>query len=203
MIFNEVITERKLIAFTFDDGPRPEWTPLFLDVFRKHDAKATFFVMGSHIEQYPDIAKRIYEEGHELGNHTYSHPSLPELGKEQQIEELERTDRLISEVTGSRPSTFRPPYLAVNDDLLEVSAQFGYSVIHAVNLDSRDWDTVDADHIVTTSRAHVHNGSILIYHDGFGDRSQTLAAISILVPELIAAGYELVTVSELLASASR
>lgn len=200
-IYNEVDTKEKLVAFTFDDGPNPKWTPLFLDVFRNYGAKATFYVIGSHLEQYPDIARRVCEEGHELGNHSYSHPSFSKLSREGQLEELSRADQLIAGMTGRNPGTFRPPYLDVNDDLLEVSAERGYSVIHAANTESRDWeDATSADHIVETSRAQIRNGSILIYHDGFGDRSATLEAISILIPELIESGYRLVTVSELLAS---
>ncbi|MFD0673537.1 polysaccharide deacetylase family protein [Cohnella sp. GCM10027633] len=203
-IFNEVATGEKLVAITFDDGPHPEWTPLLLDAFRQHGAKATFYVVGSNVERYPDIAERIHAEGHELGNHTYSHPHLSELGREAQREELSRTDRLIAEATGDCPKTFRPPYLDVNDDALATAAEFGYAVIHALNLDSRDWDdAIDAEHILTTSRAHVREGSILIYHDGFGDRSPTIAAVSALIPELIGQGYRLVTVSELLSARSR
>jgi Predicted xylanase/chitin deacetylase len=200
-MFNEVATKEKLVAFTFDDGPNPEWTPLFLDVFRKHGAKATFFFIGSHIDQYPELAKKTFEEGHELGNHTFSHPFMSKLSKEEQIEELSRADRMISSVTGRNPSTCRPPYFDVNDDLLEACAERGYSVIGAANMESRDWeDATSAEHIIATSREQIRNGSIFIYHDGFGDRSSTLKAVSTLIPELIEAGYRLVTISELLAS---
>lgn len=198
MIINAVITEEKILAITFDDGPNPEWTPLFLEVLRKHGAKATFYTLGTNMEKYPDVAKRIVKEGHELGNHSYSHPHLPELGRKGQFEELLRAEKLIVEVTGRRPHTFRPPFLAVSEELLEVSEQFGYSVIHALNTDSRDWETPGVEHILETSRAEVRKGAILLFHDGFGDRSESLEAISILVPELIEQGYRLVTVSELL-----
>ncbi|RKP52925.1 hypothetical protein D7Z26_14320 [Cohnella endophytica] len=197
-IYNEVKTEDKLLAITFDDGPNPEWTPLFLEVFRKHGAKATFYVLGTNMEQYPDLAKRIYEEGHELGNHSYSHPHLPELGREEQFEELLRAEKLIVEAIGTKPNTFRPPFLDVSDDLLSVAEQFGYPIIHALNTDSRDWETPGVEYILESSRAGVRKGAILLFHDGFGDRSQSLEAISILVPELIEQGYSLVTVSELL-----
>ncbi|GMK37053.1 oligosaccharide deacetylase [Paenibacillus sp. CCS19] len=200
-MYNEVATKEKLVAFTFDDGPNPEWTPLFLDVFRKHGAKATFFFIGSHIDKYPELAKKTFEEGHELGNHTFSHPFMSKLSKEEQVEELSRADRMISGVTGRNPSTCRPPYFDVNDDLLEACAERGYSVIGAANMESRDWeDATSAEHIIATSREQIRNGSIFIYHDGFGDRSSTLKAVSILIPELIEAGYRLVTISELLAS---
>lgn len=204
VIYNEVATTDKLIAITFDDGPHPEWTPILLDLFREHGAHGTFFVIGSNLERHPGLAKRIHEEGHELGNHTYSHPNLAEVDREKQREELSSTDRLILDATGSSPKTFRPPYLSVNDDLLATASEFGYPIIHAANLDSRDWDAeVSAEHILTTSRAQVREGSILIYHDGFGDRSPTVAALTTLIPELIAQGYRLVTVSELLRARSR
>ncbi|MBP3963936.1 polysaccharide deacetylase family protein [Paenibacillus lignilyticus] len=199
-IFNEVKTADKLLAITFDDGPNPEWTPQFLRVFQQYGAKATFYVHGTNMEKYPDVAQRMDEEGHEFGNHSYSHPHMASLSKEEQTEELRRAEQIIVAVIGKRPSTFRPPYLEYNDDLLAVCEQFGYPVIHATNLDTRDWDMPGTEHIVNVTRAEVRAGSILLFHDGFGDRSQSLAAIQILVPELIEQGFKLVTISELLAT---
>ncbi|SEO73573.1 polysaccharide deacetylase family protein [Paenibacillus sp. OV219] len=197
-IYNEVKTEEKLLAFTFDDGPNPEWTPQFLDTFKQYGGKATFYVQGTNMEKYPEIARRIVLEGHELGNHSYSHPRLPELDREGQVEELQRAEQLIVAVTGVRPNTFRPPYLAVNDELLSVAGEFDYAVIHGVNLEANDWDMPGVSHIVDSTRAVMRSGSILLFHDGFGDRSQSLAAISILLEEAVAQGYRFVTVSELL-----
>ncbi|AZN38349.1 polysaccharide deacetylase family protein [Paenibacillus albus] len=202
-IYNEVKTEEKLLAFTFDDGPNPEWTPQFLEQFKAYGGKATFYVHGTNMEKYPDIARRIVEEGHELGNHSYSHPHLPELDREGQAAELQRAEQLITAVTGSRPKTFRPPYLAVNDELLDVAGEFGYAVIHGVNLNANDWDMPGISHIVDTTLAVMRSGSILLFHDGFGDRSQSLAAISILLEKAAAQGYRFVTVSELLGLQSK
>ncbi|WP_308639524.1 polysaccharide deacetylase family protein [Paenibacillus silvisoli] len=197
-IINEVPSAGKQIAITFDDGPNPEWTPQFLEVFKKHGAKATFYTLGPNMEKYPDVAKRIVEEGHELGNHSYSHPHMPELSKEAQTAELLQAAQLIAAVTGGSPNTFRPPYLDVNNDLLEAAGELGYYVIHGVNLGTNDWDMPGTEHILAETRPTVRDGSILLFHDGFGDRSQSLAAIAILVPGLIEQGYKLVTVSELL-----
>ncbi|REE80998.1 peptidoglycan/xylan/chitin deacetylase (PgdA/CDA1 family) [Paenibacillus taihuensis] len=197
-IYNEVKTEEKLLAFTFDDGPNPEWTPQFLDAFKKVGGKATFYVLGTNMESYPDIARRIVEEGHELGNHSYLHPHLPELDRDAQREELQRAEQLITAVTGRRVNTFRPPYLDVNDELLEVAGEFGYAVIHGVNLASNDWDTPGVEHILATTREAMRSGSILLFHDGFGDRSQSLEAVTILLEEAVSQGYRIVTVSELL-----
>ncbi|SFS69605.1 polysaccharide deacetylase family protein [Paenibacillus sp. BC26] len=199
-MFHEVKTPDKLLAITFDDGPNPDWTPRFLQVFQQYGAKATFYVHGTNMEKYPDVAKRMDEEGHEFGNHSYSHPHMASLSKEEQTEELRRAEQIIVDVIGKRPSTFRPPYLEYNDDLLAVCEQFGYPVIHATNPDTRDWDMPGTEHIVNVTRPEVRAGSILLFHDGFGDRSQSLAAIQILVPELIEQGYKLVTISELLAT---
>lgn len=198
MIYNEVATEEKLVAFTFDDGPNPEWTPLFMDVFRKYGGRATFYTHGENMERYPDVAKLMAEEGHELGNHSFSHPHLPELDKEAQSEELLRAEKLIVAATGKRPNTFRPPYLDVNDDVLAVAEQFGYAIIGAVNLVTRDYETPGVEHILAATRPYIGKGSILLFHDGFGDRSQTLEAVSILAAELTEQGYRFVTVSELL-----
>ncbi|WP_256208266.1 polysaccharide deacetylase family protein [Paenibacillus sp. CF384] len=199
-IYNEVTTSDKLIAITFDDGPNPEWTPQFLQVFKEHGAKATFYVQGSNMEKFPDVAQRMDAEGHEFGNHSFTHPHMASLSKEEQSEELRRAEQIIIDVIGKRPTTFRPPYLEYNDDLIAVCEQFNYPIIHATNLDTRDWDMPGTDHIVKVSRAEIREGSILLFHDGFGDRSQSLAAIQILVPELIEQGYKLVTISELLAA---
>lgn len=197
-IYNEVKTEEKLLAFTFDDGPNPEWTPKFLEVFKKVGGKATFYVHGENMEKYPEVARRIVEEGHELGNHSYSHPHLSELDRDGQTQELQRAAKLIAAVTGRRANTFRPPYLDVNDELLEVAGEFGYSVIHGVNLAANDWDMPGVEHILATTRASMRSGSILLFHDGFGDRSQSLEAVSILLEEAVFQGYRIVTVSELL-----
>ncbi|RAP76006.1 polysaccharide deacetylase family protein [Paenibacillus montanisoli] len=197
-IINEVQSAGRLIAITFDDVPDPEWTPQFLDVFKQHGAKATFYTLGTNMAKYPEIARQIHEEGHELGNHSLTHPHMPEISKDEQRAELQQAEQLIVEVTGRKPNTFRPPYLDVNDDLLVVAAELGYKVIHGLNLRANDWAMPGTEHILAETRPSIRDGSILLFHDAGGDRSQSLEALSVLVPELLEQGYRLVTVSELL-----
>nr|WP_212960815.1 polysaccharide deacetylase family protein [Cohnella xylanilytica] len=193
------LTTRKAVAFTFDDGPNPEFTPQILEIFREANGKATFYMIGEQIERFPDTARAVLEQGHEIGNHTYTHPELTKLDEEARRSELLRSERIILETTGVKPATFRPPYFAYDEGVAATVAEFGYPVIGAVNGAARDWEMPGVDHIAETTRETVEPGAILIFHDGFGDRSQTVEAVRRLVRELTSEGYELVAVSELLA----
>jgi peptidoglycan/xylan/chitin deacetylase (PgdA/CDA1 family) len=195
----EVKTGRRAIAITFDDGPNPVFTPQILDLFQKHNAKATFFTLGINLEQHPETAKLIVEGGHELGNHSYSHPYLTQIDLETQWTELERTAQLIEGIAGRKPTAFRPPFLDYNEHVGLLAEKFGCQTIGALNLETMDWGEPGVDLILQKSRDHIHNGSILLFHDGYGDRSQTVAALEVFVPEVRNQGYELVTISELLA----
>ncbi|WP_438447676.1 polysaccharide deacetylase family protein [Gorillibacterium sp. sgz5001074] len=197
-IIHEVPTKHRAVAITFDDGPNPVYTPQVLEIFREVSGHATFFMIGEQMERSPDTVRAVAAEGHEIGNHTYTHPHLPELGTEECRSELSRTEQLVLDLTGVKPAVFRPPYLDYNEQNETVVGDFGYRAIGALNLDSRDWDMPGAEHIYMTSCRQVRNGSILIYHDGYGDRSHTVEAVRQLVRELTDEGYRLVTVSELL-----
>ncbi|MBD2868583.1 polysaccharide deacetylase family protein [Paenibacillus sp. IB182493] len=202
-MFHEVPTSRKAIAMTFDDGPNPIYTPQVLDIFREVSGRATFYMIGEQMLKAPETVKAVAAEGHEIGNHTYSHPALTDLSPDDAWQELERTERLIETLTGRKPLTFRPPYLRHNEDTQTVVDRFGYSVAGALNGESKDWEMPGAEHIVDTSLRHARPGSVLLYHDGFGDRSQTIEAVRRLVRTLTDRGYLLVTVSELLELAER
>ncbi|WP_410771254.1 polysaccharide deacetylase family protein [Fontibacillus sp. BL9] len=199
-LIHEVNIKRKAVAFTFDDGPNPVYTPQVLEIFSEAGAKATFFMIGSQMELHPELVKLAYEQGHEIGNHTFTHPGLPELHKQEIKDELIQTDSLIEKITGTGPKVFRPPYFAYNELVAGIVGEMGYPVIGAVNGEATDWEMPGVEHIVDKSREQVRPGSILIFHDGYDDRSQTVEAVRILVTELTAEGYELVTVSELLRS---
>ncbi|CAM4436114.1 polysaccharide deacetylase family protein [Paenibacillus tarimensis] len=197
-IIHQVNTEHKAVAFTFDDGPNPVYTPQILDIFHEVSGQATFYMIGEQMLKHPEIVEAVVAEQHEIGNHTYSHPQLTQLKPEAYTDEISRTDFIIKEMTGSSPATFRPPYLDYNEDIGAVCTRFGYSVIGALNGEARDWEMPGVSHIVESTRPHAHSGSMLLFHDGFDDRSQTVEAVRILVAELAAAGYRFVTVSELL-----
>ncbi|RKQ32543.1 polysaccharide deacetylase family protein [Oceanobacillus halophilus] len=195
---NTVPTNNKAIAITFDDGPNPIYTPQVLEIFANAGGKATFFMIGEKMEKYPEIVRMAKEKGHQIGNHTYTHADLSKLSVEELKEEIKRTEELIQELTGEMPHVLRPPFLLFNEETVAIAEENGYPMIGALNLDARDWEQPGVNHILEESRKHVKEGSILIFHDGYGDRSQTIEAISKLVPELTEKGFQLVTVSELL-----
>jgi peptidoglycan-N-acetylglucosamine deacetylase len=199
-LINEVSTSEKLVAMTFDDGPNPIYTPQVLDIFLEVKGKATFFMLGEQMERYPEVLGRVMDEGHEIGNHTYTHPKLSHLNREQCEEEMKRNEKIIVDLSGKKPVVFRPPYLDYSEETVSIVQQKGYAMIGAVNLEARDWEHPGVGHIVEKSIESVKNGSILLFHDGFGDRSQTIEAVRILVTELTSQGFLLVTVSELLKS---
>ncbi|WP_407936284.1 polysaccharide deacetylase family protein [Litchfieldia alkalitelluris] len=201
-MIDSVNTSQKMVAITFDDGPNPLYTKQVLDIFQEVSGKATFYMIGEQMDKHPDVVKMVVSQGHEIGNHTFTHPMLTKLSSEDCFKEFEQTDLLIQELTGSRPTTFRPPYINYNNETLEMAEKFGYHSIGALNMDALDWEQPGVDHILLKSRNHVSNGSILLFHDGFGDRSQTIEAVRALVFELKEQGYQLVTVSELLMAQS-
>lgn len=197
-IIQQVSTTQKAVAFTFDDGPNPEYTPQLLDIFDEVSGRATFFMMGKQIELYPETVLDVHIRQHEIGNHTYSHPFMTQISLEECERELLVTDELITQVTGTKPVVMRPPYLDFNEEVQAITEKMGYPVIGSNNGGTRDWEMPGVDHILEVTREQVGSGSILLFHDGFGDRSQTIEAVRILAKELTAQGYQLVTVSELL-----
>ncbi|WP_261304346.1 polysaccharide deacetylase family protein [Paenibacillus andongensis] len=197
-IIRRVSTSQKAIAFTFDDGPNPIYTPQLLDIFEEVSGHATFFMMGKQIELYPETALDVHVRKHEIGNHSYSHPYMTQISLDACERELFDTDRLITQVTGGRPAVMRPPYLDYNLEVHAITAKLEYHVIGALNGEAKDWGMPGVEHILDSTRKQVGCGSILLFHDGFGDRSQTIEAVRILTKELTKEGYQLVTVSELL-----
>ncbi|WP_435923445.1 polysaccharide deacetylase family protein [Paenibacillus sp. DYY-L-2] len=200
-LVHRVPTREKAVAFTFDDGPHPVFTEQILEIFHKANGKATFCMIGQEIDKFADIAAKVHDAGHELANHTYSHPDLTALTLEEARTEMRLGDERIRRVTGKPVSSFRPPYFAANDDILSLAAELGYRSIGCVNGEAKDWEQPQpgVDYILEHTRATVGNGSIFLFHDGYGDRAQTVEAVRVLVEELTADGYRLLTVSELFA----
>ena len=199
-----------LIALTFDDGPDPRWTPTILDILRQENVPATFFIVGKNGEAYPDLIRRIANEGHEIGNHTFTHPNLGEVPVSITKLELTATQRLIESLTGRSTVLFRPPYFgdAEADKPQEVepafvAQQLGYIMV-GVRIDPDDWQLpVNADDVVTrtVTRAMDTNpdtrGQVVLLHDSGGDRSATIAALPRLIHELKQRGFKFVAVSDL------
>ncbi|HTV64503.1 MAG TPA: glycosyltransferase [Bryocella sp.] len=208
-------TQAKEVAITFDDGPDPEWTPKILDVLKKHGAKATFFQIGVEVEKFPDVAKRVYEEGHEIGNHTFTHPDISNISKRYFEVELNLTERLFESKFGVKPVLMRPPYAIdeapdTADQVrpLEVAQDLGYISI-GEKIDPNDWrenprrsakdiaDDVLAN-LPPCAPGNLRCGNIILLHDGGGDRSQTVLALDMILTGLQKRGYQIVPVSELM-----
>ncbi|MBQ2989361.1 MAG: polysaccharide deacetylase family protein [Clostridia bacterium] len=185
------------IALTFDDGPHPYKTDAVLDILARYGIRATFFVIGENVSYYPQPLKRAVALGHEIGNHTYHHARISEGCDAVTAEEIEKTEEIIFRTAGYRTRLFRPPEGAYDDCALEVVKNKNYRVI-LWTVDSRDWENKSAEAMVQTVMSNVRGGSILLFHDYMGKRSNTLEAIDVLIPRLIARGYRFVTVSELL-----
>ncbi|WP_438434984.1 polysaccharide deacetylase family protein [Gorillibacterium sp. sgz500922] len=198
-LVHQVATQEKAVAFTFDDGPHPVYTKQLLDIFRRANGKATFFMIGQELDAYGEIAAEVHAAGHEIANHTWSHPDLTKLTLEEARAEVEKMDEKIRRITGKPVLTFRPPYFAVNEDILSLAADMGYQSIGAVNGEAKDWEQPGVEYILDHTRRVLGKGSILLFHDGYGKREQTIEAVRVLVEELAAEGYRFVTVSELTA----
>jgi peptidoglycan/xylan/chitin deacetylase (PgdA/CDA1 family) len=191
---------RKLLALTFDDGPSPN-TEKVLDVFRRHGGHATFFVLGERIdagEQYAELVRRAVAEGHEVGNHTYSHPHLGEHDEATVRDEIGKTAALIEATVGTRPRLFRCPYGEDEERVAGVVAEdpVGAAIVRW-SIDPEDWADPPPATIAAQVIAEATSGAIAVLHDGWG-RENTAVALETLVPGLQAQGFELVTVSALL-----
>lgn len=190
---------QKKIAITFDDGPHPVHTEEILDILKEYNVKATFFIVGSNAEQYPSIVKRTFDEGHELGNHTYNHVFINRISDEKLIEEIRMTDDVITKITGISPIIFRPPGGAYNDSKVEVVASSGHKcILWSWWQDTRDWSCPTVDKVVSTVMDNLHDGDIVLFHDFNSGNTPTAAALRIIIPQLIEKGYEFVSVSELI-----
>ncbi len=205
----------KQVAITFDDGPDPEWTPRMLDVLRDHNVKATFFVIGLEAEKFPSITQRIYDEGHEIGNHTFTHPDVSLISPPLMKLELNLTERLFASRVGMKTVLFRPPYSVDQEPdtadqvrPLEITQSLGYITV-GNRIDPNDWRTnplksaeeiVDEvlQHLPPCSPDDLRCGSILLLHDGGGDRRATAEALPRIIDGIRARGLELVPVSQLL-----
>ena len=186
------------IALTFDDGPHPYKTDVILDLLEKYGIRATFFVVGENVSYYPEPLKRAVSLGHEIGNHTYHHTPLSNACEKSTSEEIEKTEELVLRTAGYRTTLFRPPEGAYNECALAVAQNKNYRVI-LWTVDTRDWELPATDTIVANVTANVRGGSILLFHDYMSKKSHAIEALEILIPNLLAKGYEFVTVSELLA----
>ncbi|MBJ8061783.1 polysaccharide deacetylase family protein [Bacillus cereus] len=189
------------IALTFDDGPDDYYTPKILDLLENKKVPATFFVVGQQIQWCPSVLKRIVNEGHTLGNHSWSHPKFTNLTTSQINEEISRTENEITILTGERKTTlFRPPYGEFTNADLNFISELGYKLI-MWSVDTLDWTGLSAEEIIAIVRQDLSPGAIVLQHSlkmSPGILDGTVKALPILIDELIAKGYEFVTIDRLL-----
>ena len=200
-----VDTRNKEIAITFDDGPHPEYTPKVLDVLLRYNAKATFFMLGIMAEKYPDLVNQVVEAGHEVGNHSWDHPSLLAIPAREVNKQLIQTKQLLAPFG---QTLMRPPFGHQNIRTYFSARQCGYKVI-GWNLVAEDWLDKDAKWIADKLIRNIKPGSIILFHDSlyqafednYRDREATIGALEILLRKL--ANYKFLTVSELLANGTQ
>jgi peptidoglycan-N-acetylglucosamine deacetylase len=183
---------RKAIALTIDDGPSPEYTPQVLRLLAKHKVTATFSMIGLEVAAYPGLVREVAAAGHTIANHTWSHPDLARLAPVTVAGQLARATDAIHHATGRKPSLFRAPYGAWSPAVLDTCARAGLTPLDW-SVDPRDWSRPGVASIVANIMHNTRTGSIILEHDGGGNRSQTVAALKLVLPRLLDAGYHFTT----------
>lgn len=180
----------RTMVLTFDDGPDPRYTPHILDTLAEHDVRAMFFVCGEMAVDNQDLLARMSDEGHVVGNHTWSHPLLTRLTRSRIRSEMERTCDVIEDAYGERPEWFRAPYGAWNRAAFQLGAELGMEPL-AWTVDTLDWTTPGTRRIVGAVEHGAAPGVVVLSHDAGGDRSQSVRALRAYLPQLIDSGYHI------------
>ncbi len=204
-IVRRVITKDPLVAITFDDGPSPEFTPKILDILKAYDVQASFFVVGEHVERYPDIVLRMYNEGHDIGNHTYDHINVPTTAAPILSSQLVATNIEIMKVTGEHPLYVRPARGMYDARFRRLVELMGMQTV-LWSLSSRDWrGSVSPEQMMNRILSRVKPGDILLFHDsgslirGQGaSRQRTVDALPGIIQELQSRGFRIAPLSRLL-----
>lgn len=182
-----------MVAITFDDGPHLKNTDDIVNIFSKYNAHATFFMLGSNVVKYPDVVKRVYDAGHEIGIHTWNHKELTKLSSDEVKNEVNNTATEIEKITGKRPTLVRPPYGSINEN---VKNSIDNPLI-LWNIDSLDWKSRDKEKIVPLVLNDVQDGDIILLHD---IHSTTIPAVEEILKYLIENDYQVITVSQMLSA---
>lgn len=201
IIYTHGDESRPAIALTFDDGPSARFTPQILNILAAYQVRATFFLLGRHARCYPGLVRALVAQGHEIGNHTYSHPHLSGVAPAILAQELEKTTVVLRRLGVPTPSLFRPPYSELTAATTRFLARRGWKIILG-NVDSGDWQGHSAAEIAAQVERGLKNGAIVIFHDNNenddADRQPTVEALRLLLPRMQAAGFRCLTVSALL-----
>lgn len=190
---------KKLAALSFDDGPDPLYTPGVLEILKRYQVKATFFVVGESIETQPGLVKREIEEGHEIENHTYSHPDLRSESELKTEEEILKTGQLLEKMSGMKGHYFRPPRRLYRKETIEIAERNGYkTVLWTICVENSKVKKPEemAKRVINAARP----GMIILAHDGRLDRSSTLYALPMIIEGLQEQGYEFVTLEQLISA---
>ena len=196
-VYRSASTQKKQIALTFDDGPHPSLTPKILEILARYDIQATFFMVGQNVINYPTAAKAVIDAGHEIGNHTFTHPHLAALDESSIMQEIDKCEDSLEELCECRPHLLRTPQGALVPSLERCMRDTDYILV-LWSLDTRDWDNKSTACIVQTVLDNVKAGDIVLMHDYVSYNSRTPQALEAIIPALLSQGYEFVTVSELL-----
>lgn len=189
--YSGVITKQKRVALTFDDGPNIIYTPKVLNILKKYNVKATFFVTGTNVKRSPQIAKQIVTAGHEIGNHSNSHPKLTKLSATRVSQELTAANNAIQQATGNMPTVFRPPYGAYNSTIIKLAKM--PTIMWSI--DTLDWKHKNPKKVLQSVKNNVKNGSIILMHD---TNTGSVNGLESIIQYLQKNGYEMVTVTEIL-----
>lgn len=206
-------TSQKIVALTFDDGPNPVYTPQILDVLAHYQVKATFFLLGRNVAAHPHLARTVVQTGHAIGNHTFTHPYLPDCGPLGVARELSQCQRTIREVIGVAPEIMRPPYGAQAPESFLTARMMGYKVIHW-SAAGEDWQGDPAPLLAERILSRIQPGGIILLHDSwepppdqtewrpaydlFQDRTPTLQALPLIIEPLQSQGYQFVTLPQMI-----
>lgn len=197
-VIKSVLTTKKVIALTFDDGPTPKWTPKVLQVLKENHVKATFFVIGSHAMQRPALLKEEVDAKMEIGSHGYEHIILKNKSPEAVKQEIQQNEALLTSLGVPKPSVYRLPAGSSDSTALRVLGEMHYKVI-GWSIDTRDWRRrFSADHMAQQVEKQAAPGSIVIFHDGPNSSQATVDAVKQLIPALKQQGYQFDTVSQML-----
>ncbi|MEZ5406008.1 MAG: polysaccharide deacetylase family protein [Verrucomicrobiia bacterium] len=184
------------VALTFDDGPNPSTTEKILQTLDQHRAKATFFMIGSRVKESPSMAREVRDQGHDIGNHSYTHPLLTRLSKATVYNEVQKTQQVIEDTLHLQPRWFRPPYGAFKASQAAIATELKLNIV-IWSVDPRDWSRPGVNTIHRRIVNHTSGGDIVLCHD---IHRQTAEAAPYFIPALIDRGFELVTLSDLLLS---
>lgn len=190
---------QRLVALTFDDGPESELTPQILDILDEYNIKATFFVIGQNAARHTDVLKDIYDRGHEIGNHSWSHKYLPKISKASKKNEILKTEELLVDILGEHTPIFRPPYGAVKAQDKELINSLGYKIVNW-SVDTKDWAGTSGEQIMKYVKQQLKPGGIILMHNSGNIKivKNTIDTLPTIIDWIIEQGYEFVTVTEIL-----